>query len=48
MLVYPEITEYNLGIVQEMGNVQKLDGILLGTDGETWYIPPISGIAYER
>lgn len=46
MLVYPEIAEYNYETAQEMGNVQKLAGILPGTDKGTWYITEIEGIEY--
>lgn len=46
MLVYPEIAEYNFETAQEMGNVQKLAGILPGANEGTWYITEIEGIEY--
>lgn len=44
--VKPEIMEYNFKTAQEIGIVQKIDGILPGSDEGTWYIVEIDGIEY--
>lgn len=46
MLLSPEITEYNFKTAQQTGNVQKLEGMLPGSDEGTWYIVEIEGIEY--
>ncbi len=46
MIVNPKITEYNFENAQEIGSVQKIYGILPGSDVGTWYIVEIEGVEY--
>ncbi len=46
MNVVPTVAEYRFESAQEIGTVQKLDGILPGSDEGTWYIVEIDGIEY--